>query len=78
VALAKTLGHRKFCLVGHDWGGIVAWQVAATFPEYVEQLAILNAPRFGAFGRFAWLHPTQLFKAPTWGFSKFQTFPKQP
>lgn len=76
VALANTLGRRKFCLVGHDWGGIVAWQVAATFPEHVERLAILNAPRLGAFGRFAWLHPTQLFKSAYVGFFQIPDLPE--
>ncbi|MBV9890999.1 MAG: alpha/beta fold hydrolase, partial [Rhizobacter sp.] len=35
IALAAALGHRRFTLVGHDWGGIVAWHVASRFPEHV-------------------------------------------
>ena len=31
-------------VVGHDWGGVVAWNVAITHPEVVDRLAVLNAP----------------------------------
>lgn len=44
VALADALGLGRFDLVGHDWGGIVAWWVAARHPGRVRRLAILNAP----------------------------------
>lgn len=31
-------------LVGHDWGGLVAWHTAARHPELVKKLVVLNAP----------------------------------
>eukprot|EP01094_Clydonella_sp_ATCC50884_P020518 TRINITY_DN4275_c1_g2_i1.p1 TRINITY_DN4275_c1_g2~~TRINITY_DN4275_c1_g2_i1.p1 ORF type:complete len:373 (+),score=102.79 TRINITY_DN4275_c1_g2_i1:103-1119(+) len=34
----------KAVVVGHDWGGVVAWYMGATHPERVERLAILNVP----------------------------------
>lgn len=50
-ALAEHLGHEKFILVGHDWGGIVAWPFAATHPGYVEKLVIVNSPHPGVLMR---------------------------
>jgi len=38
-------------LVAHDWGGAVAWSVAAQHPECMDRLMILNAPHAGAFLR---------------------------
>jgi pimeloyl-ACP methyl ester carboxylesterase len=43
-ALADKLGVDKFTLVGHDWGGAIAWGAALTNPARIERLAILNAP----------------------------------
>ena len=42
-ALAEHLGHKKFILVAHDWGGGVAWPFAMRHPEYLEKLIIINA-----------------------------------
>jgi pimeloyl-ACP methyl ester carboxylesterase len=43
-ALIEHLGHDRCVLVGHDWGGVVAWHFALTHPEYLEKLVIINAP----------------------------------
>ena len=44
VAVIKHLGQQKAIVVGHDWGGMVAWQVAMNVPEVVDRLIILNLP----------------------------------
>jgi len=44
VAVIKHLGQQKAVVVGHDWGGLVAWQVAINVPEVVDRLIILNLP----------------------------------
>lgn len=44
VALASELGYSSARLVGHDWGGLVAWLLATHNPGFVDRLAILNAP----------------------------------
>lgn len=43
LALIEHLGGRC-ALAGHDWGGMLAWVVAARHPQAVSRLAILNAP----------------------------------
>ena len=43
-ALADTLGLDRFSLVGHDWGGAVAWAAAIRGNPRIERLAIVNAP----------------------------------
>src|SRR5215204_7195823 len=58
--LADALGCDRVSLVGHDWGGLVAWWTAARHGERVERLAILNAPHPQAFGPYLRRHPTQL------------------
>jgi len=42
-ALTEHLGHKKFILVAHDWGGGVAVPFAIRHPEYLEKLIIINA-----------------------------------
>ncbi len=44
AAVIKHLGQDKATVVGHDWGGMVAWTLAMTRPELVERLIILNLP----------------------------------
>ncbi len=51
VELIRHAGRERAIVVGHDWGGIVAWHLAMTRPECVERLVILNAPHPAAFAR---------------------------
>ena len=44
VAVVRHLGHETATIVGHDWGGAVAWNVAFSHPEIVHNLVILDLP----------------------------------
>jgi len=44
AAVIRHLGRDKAIIVGHDWGGAVAWVLAMQKPELVEKLIILNLP----------------------------------
>jgi len=47
------------CLVAHDWGGALAWSVAAQSPAAMRRLAIVNAPHPATFQRELANSPTQ-------------------
>jgi pimeloyl-ACP methyl ester carboxylesterase/DNA-binding beta-propeller fold protein YncE len=51
AGFADALGFETFHLVGHDWGGAVAWVFAASFPARVRTLTVLSTPHVRAFGR---------------------------
>jgi len=59
AALADHLGRKKFVLVGHDWGGVVAWAFAVAHPDRLEKLVIINAPHPGVFARELRDNPAQ-------------------
>ena len=44
AAVIKSLGRDKAIIVGHDWGGMVAWTFAMTNPQMTDKLIILNLP----------------------------------
>jgi epoxide hydrolase 4 len=58
-ALAVHLGHERFVLVGHDWGGVIAWAFAIAHPELLERLIIINAPHPAIFAREIRENPAQ-------------------
>jgi pimeloyl-ACP methyl ester carboxylesterase len=58
-ALAGHLGYKKFILVGHDWGGGVAWSFAIAHPEYLEKLVIVNCPHPAILARELAENPAQ-------------------
>jgi len=50
VKLAGALGMTKFDLVGHDWGGMVAWVFGIRHPEMLNTLTVVSTPHPSAFG----------------------------
>jgi pimeloyl-ACP methyl ester carboxylesterase len=58
-----ALGVERAAVVGHDWGGIVAWWLAVTRPELLSRLAILNAPHPVVMRRALVTDPLQLLRS---------------
>jgi pimeloyl-ACP methyl ester carboxylesterase len=59
LALADHLGIGPFTLVGHDWGGAIAWMAALQNPQRIARLIIVNAPHPLAFQRSLFDDPAQ-------------------
>jgi pimeloyl-ACP methyl ester carboxylesterase len=51
AGLITGLGEQRALIVGHDWGGALAWQFAIEYPQMTTLLVILNAPHPGPFLR---------------------------
>jgi pimeloyl-ACP methyl ester carboxylesterase len=57
--VVNQAGYEKAIIVGHDWGGFIAWHVAMDAPEIVDQLVILNMPHPWAISRELVNNPDQ-------------------
>jgi pimeloyl-ACP methyl ester carboxylesterase len=51
IVAASGYGEAHFHLVGHDWGGSIAWALADRFPDRVASLTVLSRPHPNAFNR---------------------------
>jgi pimeloyl-ACP methyl ester carboxylesterase len=49
IAVADDLGAHRFDLVGHDWGGAIAWAVAGALGDRVRTLTVASTPHPLAF-----------------------------
>jgi pimeloyl-ACP methyl ester carboxylesterase len=63
AGLVASTGSSSAAVVGHDWGGIVAWWLAVRRPDLVRRLVVLNGPHPIAFRRYLATSPRQLLKS---------------
>jgi pimeloyl-ACP methyl ester carboxylesterase len=63
VALIESFGAGRAFVVGHDWGGVIAWVLAMRRPDVVERLVTLNAPHPAAYYRELWRNPRQWLRS---------------
>ena len=68
IGLLDHFGIDKVDLVGHDWGAVVAWSVALTYPQRVRRLGILNVPHPMVMLHFLTHSPRQMLKSWYVGF----------
>ena len=59
AAVIRHHGEDSAIIVGHDWGGIVAWTFALTRPAMTERLVILNLPHPNGLARELRTNPEQ-------------------
>lgn len=60
AAVIRHCGREKAIVVGHDWGGLVAWAMAMAMPERVEKLVVLNLPHPRGIRRELATNPEQV------------------
>jgi pimeloyl-ACP methyl ester carboxylesterase len=62
LVVADSAGAARFSVVGHDWGGAVAWWLGAKAPERIATVTSLATPHPGAMARVA-LRSTQVLRS---------------
>ena len=72
AAVVRDLGVEKVTLVGHDWGGAIAWRFAMAHPESVERLVILNLTHPRGYAAVV-ANPTEAQRANTEYARRFAT-----
>ncbi|OIP68754.1 MAG: epoxide hydrolase [Oscillatoriales cyanobacterium CG2_30_44_21] len=65
----EGLGYESCILVGHDWGGAIAWSFAYAYPELVSRLIVMNLPHPAKFAA-GLKTPQQMLKS--WYIAFFQ------
>jgi pimeloyl-ACP methyl ester carboxylesterase len=60
AAVIRHIGRDRATIVGHDWGGIVAWQFAMDLPQMTQNLVILNLPHPNGLLRELRTNPEQI------------------
>lgn len=63
LALATAFGAERFHLVGHDWGGVIAWRVATLGAERLNSVVVMDAPHPDLWAAQALTHPTQALRS---------------
>ncbi|MBK6764622.1 MAG: alpha/beta hydrolase [Micrococcales bacterium] len=63
VAMIEAMGADTATVVGHDWGGGVAWTLAHVHPDRVERLVALNCPPPAVLSHAVATNPAQLAKS---------------
>jgi pimeloyl-ACP methyl ester carboxylesterase len=63
LALADAFGAERFHLVGHDWGAVIGWWVAAHYPQRLNRVVLMDGPHPDIWGKQALRHPTQALRS---------------
>ncbi|MFN8545656.1 MAG: alpha/beta hydrolase [Candidatus Binatia bacterium] len=63
LGLIHALGEREAVIVGHDWGGGLAWSFAIEHPEATRRLVVMNCPHLAKFQEHLRADPLQLLRS---------------
>jgi pimeloyl-ACP methyl ester carboxylesterase len=70
LGLVDALGRERFAVVGHDWGAVLAWHLAARNPERVQRAVALNGPHPATMRAHTLRNPVQALRS--WYVAFFQ------
>ncbi|MGE6631916.1 alpha/beta fold hydrolase [Bacillus sp. NPDC077027] len=77
VGLIEMLSpNQKAFVVGHDWGGAVAWHLASTRPQFVEKLIVVNMPHPRVMMKVLPVYPPQWKKSAYIAFFQLPNAPE--
>jgi pimeloyl-ACP methyl ester carboxylesterase len=76
AALIQQLTGKKVFLVGHDWGGAVAWQLALHHPQLLHRLVIINMPHPQVFNQTLKTSVAQMLHSSYAGFFQIPFLPE--
>lgn len=74
--LGLAEGRDRFHLVGHDWGGIIAWETAIRHPGRIHRLVIMDAPHPDVLGPTIRRHPGQALRSAYVAFFQLPLLPE--
>lgn len=74
--IVAATGRERATVVGHDWGGIIAWAFAGAFPDMLDKLVIINAPHMQVYAKKVWW-TSQLFRSAYVGMFQLPFLPEQ-
>ncbi|MDE0584371.1 alpha/beta hydrolase [Planococcus sp. A6] len=77
AGLIEAFGETSAIVIGHDWGGAVAWHLAAAKPEYVNKLIAINIPHPAAMPRVFLKNPLQWLKSSYMAFFQLPEVPEK-
>jgi epoxide hydrolase 4 len=63
AALVRATGAARAHIVGHDWGGILAWAFAGMHPGLLDKLVVINAPHLQLYMEKVWRPSRQTLRA---------------
>jgi pimeloyl-ACP methyl ester carboxylesterase len=76
VAIADAFGAERFHLVGHDWGAVVGWWVAANYAEHLNRVVLMDGPHPDILSKQALRHPTQALRSSYVAFFQLTWLPE--
>lgn len=76
IGIIRHFDRTSATVIGHDWGGAVGWHLAASRPEWIEKLLVLNMPHPRIFPRVMLKRPSQAVRSSYIAFFQLPNIPE--